>query len=67
MTNRDEQGQATVLVCPQCAGALYEAREGGVLRFRCAQGHGYAPEEICPGIADDLQGLLPDVVGALTR
>lgn len=59
--------RATVLACPNCGSALYEVREGGALPFRCAHGHGYAPDEMCPGIADDLQGVLPDVVDALTR
>jgi hypothetical protein len=56
-------GRATVLACPQCAEPLYEVEEGP--RFHCVNGHGYRPEELCPGIANDLEGLLPALVDAL--
>jgi len=59
-------GRATVLACPQCENPLYEVEKAGDLRFRCAAGHAFAPDEICPGVADDLEGLLPELVGALT-
>jgi hypothetical protein len=61
-----DKGRVTVLACPQCAAPLYEVEQGDALRFRCADGHAYAPDELCPGIADDLEGLLPELVGALT-
>ncbi len=66
MTEPASMGRATVLTCPQCAEPLYEVEQGGALPFRCASGHAYAPDALCPGIADDLQGLLLELVGALT-
>ncbi|MEJ2378904.1 MAG: hypothetical protein P8Y53_00590 [Pseudolabrys sp.] len=67
MTEPADKRRATVLGCPTCGSALYELGERDGSRFRCPHGHGYTPEEICPGIAYDLQDLLPDVVDALTR
>lgn len=32
--------------CPECGGVLEEAREGGMLRFRCRVGHLYSPESL---------------------
>jgi hypothetical protein len=55
-----------VLACPKRGWPLYEAQEAGGLRFRCASGHGYEPDALCPGIADDLAVLLPELLGALT-
>jgi len=59
------KGRATVLACPKCATVLFENGDGGAPQLLCAHGHGYAPEELIPGIAEDLQGLLPELVEAL--
>lgn len=67
MAEPNSMERATVLACPQCANVLYEVEEGGAARFRCAYGHAYAPDELFPKIAEDLEGLLPDVVDALTK
>ena len=67
MADLSSMGRATVLACPQCATVLYEVEEDGVARFRCAYGHAYGPDELFPKIAEDLEGLLPDVVDALTK
>lgn len=32
--------------CPECGGVLEEAKEGGMLRFRCRVGHVYSPESL---------------------
>jgi uncharacterized protein YbaR (Trm112 family) len=58
-------GRTTVLACPQCESPLYEIEEAGSPRFCCAAGHNYAPDEVCPGIADDLEALLPELIDAL--
>ena len=60
-------GRATVLGCPHCANVLYEVEEAGVARFCCAHGHTYRPDELFPKIAEDLEGVLPDVLAALTK
>jgi hypothetical protein len=54
-----------VFACPQCERPLYEVEEGGAARFRCDRGHTCAPDALCPGLAADLEGILPDLVGAL--
>src|SRR5262245_31438051 len=33
-------------VCPDCGGSLWEAREGGLSRFRCHTGHGYTVDSL---------------------
>ena len=67
MAEPNRMGRATVLACPKCASVLYETVEGGAPRFRCVHGHAYKPDELVPKIAEDLEGLLPDVIGALTE
>jgi len=67
MAGLNNTRRATVLSCPKCAAMLYEVHQDDDLRFYCERQHGFRPEEICPGIADSLEDLLPDVVGALTR
>ena len=34
--------------CPECGGVLEEAKEGGMLRFRCRVGHMYPPKACLP-------------------
>jgi len=40
--------------CPECGGVLEEAKEGGMLRFRCRVGHLYSPESL---LADQTEGV----------
>lgn len=60
-------GRATVLACPQCEIPLYEVEEAGSPRFCCAAGHNFTPDEVCPGIAGDLEAVLPELIDALTK
>jgi two-component system chemotaxis response regulator CheB len=41
--NRPE-GPATGFTCPECSGALWEVREGELLRYRCRIGHAYSED-----------------------
>ncbi len=40
--------------CPECGGVLEEAKEGGMLRFRCRVGHLYSPESL---LADQTEAV----------
>jgi two-component system chemotaxis response regulator CheB len=46
--NGDKNMSATgqTYACPECGGVLEEAKEGGMLRFRCRVGHLYSPESL---------------------
>lgn len=67
MAEPSSKGRATLLACPKCATVLYEHDDAGAPQLLCAYGHGYAPEELIPGIAEDLQGVLPELVDALAE
>jgi two-component system chemotaxis response regulator CheB len=38
------EGPATGFTCPECSGALWELREGGLVRYRCRVGHSYSED-----------------------
>lgn len=46
--NGDKNMSATgqTYSCPECGGVLEEAKEGGMLRFRCRGGHLYSPDSL---------------------
>lgn len=35
---------ASSFTCPECHGALWELKDGGLVRYRCRVGHAFAPE-----------------------
>jgi two-component system, chemotaxis family, protein-glutamate methylesterase/glutaminase len=37
-------GPASGLTCPECSGALWELREGDLVRYRCRVGHSYSQD-----------------------
>jgi two-component system chemotaxis response regulator CheB len=37
-------GPATGFTCPECSGALWEVRDGELLRYRCRIGHAYSED-----------------------
>jgi two-component system chemotaxis response regulator CheB len=37
-------GPASGFTCPECSGALWELREGDLVRYRCRVGHAYSEE-----------------------
>ena len=46
------------LSCPECAGPLYELRDGQFLRFRCRVGHAYTADTVMDAKADVLENAL---------
>jgi two-component system chemotaxis response regulator CheB len=40
----EQAGEETGLTCPDCGGAIYETRDGGVVSFRCRVGHAYGSD-----------------------
>jgi two-component system chemotaxis response regulator CheB len=44
--------------CPECGGGLWETTEGGVTRFRCRTGHGYAFESLLADQGDAVEAAL---------
>lgn len=37
-------GPASAFTCPECSGALWELREGSLVRYRCRVGHSYSED-----------------------
>ena len=51
-------GDLSSLNCPECAGPLYELRDGQFLRFRCRVGHAYTADSVMDAKADVLENAL---------
>ncbi len=48
----------TVLVCPECGGALWELREGALTHYLCHVGHSYSPETLQSAQGETLEAAL---------
>ena len=58
-------GPPSGITCPDCNGALWEIREGQLVRYRCHVGHQYSPERLEAGQSDAVEGALWSAVRAL--
>jgi two-component system chemotaxis response regulator CheB len=58
-------GPPSALTCPDCGGALWEVKEGRVLRYQCHTGHQYAPENLEAGQRDAVDSALWSAVRVL--
>ena len=54
----DRPGKVSVFTCPECHGTLWEADEGGIVRFRCRVGHVYSPESMLSAQTDSVDRAL---------
>jgi two-component system, chemotaxis family, protein-glutamate methylesterase/glutaminase len=45
-SERPREGQPSGYTCPECHGALWEADDATVTRFRCRTGHEFSPEAL---------------------
>jgi two-component system chemotaxis response regulator CheB len=54
----DRPGTVSVFSCPECHGVLWEAEQGGLLRFRCRVGHVYSPESMAAAQTDSVDRAL---------
>jgi two-component system, chemotaxis family, protein-glutamate methylesterase/glutaminase len=52
------RGRCGVVVCQECNGPLYEAREGKLLKFNCQIGHSFSPESLMEAHTDALERAL---------
>jgi two-component system chemotaxis response regulator CheB len=51
--------------CPECGGALWELKDGKLLRFRCHVGHGYTAESLQAEQSNGLEAALWTALRAL--
>ena len=58
-------GRPSTFACPECKGTLFEIEEGGLLRFRCHEGHAYSPMSLEAGQSESLESALWNAIRAL--
>lgn len=58
-------GKPSSLTCPECNGALWEIKEGKMLRYRCHVGHAFSGESLDSGQAEELESALWSAVRSL--
>ena len=54
----DHPGTLSAFSCPECAGPLYEIRDGELVRFRCRVGHAYTTESALEEKSEVLENAL---------
>ncbi|HWR17747.1 MAG TPA: chemotaxis protein CheB, partial [Terriglobales bacterium] len=57
-TNNEHAGNTSVFTCPECHGTLWEADEGGTLRFRCRVGHAFTADTMLQDQSLDVERAL---------
>lgn len=58
-------GQPTALTCPECGGALWQADNGGTLRYVCHTGHAYSLDSLVEEQGRSLETTLWSALRAL--
>jgi two-component system chemotaxis response regulator CheB len=56
-------GKVSPFTCPECHGALWDIRDGPMLRFRCHVGHAFTADAVLAAQNDEIDHML----GALQR
>ena len=60
-----QPGEPSGFTCPECSGALWEAGEDGVPRFRCRTGHQFSLETLVSAQSESIEAALWSAVRAL--
>ena len=58
-------GRISAFTCPECHGALWEQRDGDLLRFRCHVGHAFSADSLVAEQTESLEMALWSAVRAL--
>jgi two-component system chemotaxis response regulator CheB len=58
MRDVERIGELSAFTCPDCKGALWEIRDGDLLRFRCHVGHAFSAESLIAGQSEELENAL---------
>jgi two-component system chemotaxis response regulator CheB len=58
-------GPPSGFVCPECGGALWEVRDGELVRFQCHVGHGFSADSLLAAHSDGLDMALWTALRAL--
>jgi two-component system, chemotaxis family, protein-glutamate methylesterase/glutaminase len=54
----DMLGTPSRFTCPECHGALWEVRDGSMLRYRCHVGHAFAADTVLASQGEEIDRLL---------
>jgi two-component system chemotaxis response regulator CheB len=58
MEEVEKIGELSAFTCPDCQGALWELRDGDLLRFRCHVGHAFSAESLMADQSEELENAL---------
>jgi two-component system, chemotaxis family, protein-glutamate methylesterase/glutaminase len=58
-------GPPSKFTCPDCGGALWELRDGRLIKYRCHVGHGYTPDGLVAAQSEALETALWSALRAL--
>lgn len=58
MEDVEKIGALSAFTCPDCRGALWELRDGNLLRFRCHVGHAFSAESLMAEQSEELENAL---------
>jgi len=59
------QGSPSPFTCPECGGALWEMRDGELVRFQCHVGHGFNGDSLMAAQSSELEAALWAALRAL--
>ncbi len=61
----EQLGKVSAFTCPDCHGALWELRDGELVRFRCHVGHAFSADSLEAEQSEALEGALWSALRAL--